>query len=307
MSPKAIAVAGLSAIAIAAGGCSGDSDAEADATTVPGFSNLTTTFVSPTHGFSFRYGRGRPIPATKIWDPVIEPPVDTRGTYDGPFDIWETGFAAFFKSASTEIPEGVSIDEWVDEYVTPGGCGATRSQQAEITIDGQPGRISECPKTTEAAVNRIEATVVAGGRLYLFILLSDRGDYRDVFDAFAATIDLRPETAAEAESPPATTTEQVETQPSAQSTVDMAEFRAAFEKEFSAAPWYHHITGIKVKDRGLVLRTDLAPKSDAVGGFDAVGAICGVVYRFAIEKEAIHHEGYVRVKDRDGVGILSCA
>lgn len=30
MSPKAIAVAGLSAIAIAAGGCSGDSDAEAE-------------------------------------------------------------------------------------------------------------------------------------------------------------------------------------------------------------------------------------------------------------------------------------
>ena len=82
-----------------------------------------------------------------------------------------------------------------------------------------------------------------------------------------------------------------------------AEFRAAFEKEFSAAPWYHHITGIKVKDRGLVLRTDLAPKSD----FDAVGMICGAAYRFAIEKEAIHHEGYVRVKDRDGVGILSCA
>ena len=24
-----------------------------------------------------------------------------------------------------------------------------------------------------------------------------------------------------------------------------AEFRAAFEKEVSGAPWYHHITGIK--------------------------------------------------------------
>ena len=82
-----------------------------------------------------------------------------------------------------------------------------------------------------------------------------------------------------------------------------AEFRAAFEKKFSAAPWYHHITGIKVKDGWLVLRTDLAPKSD----FDAVGVICGAAYGFAIEKEAIHHEGYVQVKDRDGVGILSCA
>jgi hypothetical protein len=42
-----------------------------------------------------------------------------------------------------------------------GGCGGPRSQQAEITIDGQSGRIAECPKTTEADVNRIEATVVA--------------------------------------------------------------------------------------------------------------------------------------------------
>ncbi len=63
-----------------------------------------------------------------------------------------------------------------------------RSQQAEITIDGQSGRIAECP-------NEIEATVVVGGRLYLFTLSHDRSDARAVFDAFAATIDLTPETA----------------------------------------------------------------------------------------------------------------
>ena len=211
MSPKAIAVAGLSAIAIAASGCGGDSDPEAESP--PGFPKLTKTFVSPTNGFSFRHEEGRgPTPATKLWDPLIDPPVDTSGRYDDPFDLLETGYAAFFKSASTEIPEGVSIDEWVDKYVSPGGCSAPRSQQSEITIDGQSGRISECPS---AAVNKIEATVVAGGRLYLFILLSGRGDYRDVFDAFAATIDLQPEGAAEAESPPAATSEQVETQPPA--------------------------------------------------------------------------------------------
>jgi hypothetical protein len=94
--------------------------------------------------------------------------------------------------------------------------------------------------------------------------------------------------------------------PPAQSTVDMAELSAAFKERFGPlgdeAWWYHHFTGINVKDGGLVLRTDLDPKSD----FDAVGAICGDVYRFAIEKEAINHEGYVRVKDRDGVGIMSC-
>ena len=70
----------------------------------------------------------------------------------------------------------------------PGGCGVPRSQQAEITIDGQSGRIAEC-------ANRIEATVVAGGRLYLFTLTDDRSDARAVFDAFVATIDLTPETA----------------------------------------------------------------------------------------------------------------
>ena len=204
MSPKAIAVAGLSAIAIAAGGCSGDSDPEAE--NPVGFPKLTTTFVSPTYGYSFRHEEGRgPTPATKPWDPVKDPPVDTSSRYDDPFDLLETGWAAFFKSASTPIPEGVSIDEWVDEHVS--GWGGPRSQQAEITIDGQSGRIAECEETTPSAHWRIEATVVAGGRLYLFILLSDRGDYREVFDYFASTIDLRPETAAEAESAPATTTE----------------------------------------------------------------------------------------------------
>ena len=82
-----------------------------------------------------------------------------------------------------------------------------------------------------------------------------------------------------------------------------AEFRAAFKKKFGVAPRYHHITGIKVKDGGLVLRTDFAPKSD----FDAVGAICGEAYGVAIETGAIDSGEFVNVKDRDGVGILSCA
>ena len=188
-----------------ASGCSGDSDAEAESpptTTTEqvetvDFPNLTTMFVSPTYGFSFKYIEGRgPTPAKELWDPITQPSPDSSGAHDDPFDVMETGYAAYFKAASTAIPEGVSIDEWVDEYVSPGGCGAPRSQQAEITIDGQSGTISECPKTTGSTVNEIAATVVAGGRLYLFILLSDRSDYRAVFDAFAATIDLRPEDAA---------------------------------------------------------------------------------------------------------------
>lgn len=185
-----LVVVGLSA------GCGGQeqaapvtvTDTEATVVDFP----MTKTFVSPTNGFSFKY-LGGVTPARELWDPAKR--VDR--TNDDLFDVVETGQLAFFKAASTEIPEGVSIDEWVDEYVSPGACSAPRSQQAEITIDGQSGRISECPKTT-ATVNEIEATVVAGGRLYLFTLLSDRDrdDARAVFDAWAATIDLHPETAA---------------------------------------------------------------------------------------------------------------
>jgi hypothetical protein len=147
---------------------------------------LTKTFVSPTYGFSFGYNRGI-SPATERWDPDDQP-VD-HIDFDPRFDAVETGNAAYFEAASTPIPDGVPIDEWVDEYVTPeaaGGCGIPRSEQAEINIDGQPGRISECAHT--------EATVVAGGRLYLF-RLHRLGYARDIFDAWVATIELTPETA----------------------------------------------------------------------------------------------------------------
>ncbi len=83
------------------------------------------------------------------------------------------------------------IDEWIDRAVgyQPGGCGVPRSEQPEITIDGQPGRVWEgCP-------GEIEATVVVGGRVYLFTLFGD-GVSRALFDAYASTIDLRPEEAA---------------------------------------------------------------------------------------------------------------
>ena len=85
---------------------------------------------------------------------------------------------------------GSDVDGWIDETVAdlPGVCHVPRSQQPEISIDGQPGRISECP-------NGIDATVLAGGRLYVFTLVHDRSDARAVFDAFVATIDLTPETA----------------------------------------------------------------------------------------------------------------
>ena len=271
LSPKAIAVAGLSAIAIAASGCGGVSDPEAE--NPIGFPKLTTTWVSPTYGYSFRHEEGRgPTPATELWDPVVDPPVDASSTYDDPFDLLETGWAAFFKSASTPIPEGVSIDEWVDEHVS--GCGGPRSQQAEITIDGQSGRIAECPKTTEADGNRIEATVVAGGRLYLFILLSDRTDYREVFDYFASTIDLRPETA--------------------------AELSAAFKKRFGEAPWYHHVTEVKMSSEHPT--TTLTVTTDFSGNDSLSETICAAAYRFAKDEvgDEIEAVGMVDSEGKEG-------
>jgi hypothetical protein len=157
---------------------------------------MTTTFVSPTNGFSFKYfDRGGLFPATELWDPANQPPIaeEELNGFGAPhwdaFDVVETGLGAVLQAASTEIPDGVSVDEWVDDSVAkylPAGCYVPRSQQAEITIDGQPGRILEdpdCPAT---------ATVVVDGRLYLFIALGERG----WFDAWVDTIDLTPESAA---------------------------------------------------------------------------------------------------------------
>ena len=165
-------------------------------------SNMTTTFVSPTNGYSFKYwDRGGFEPAKELWDPANQSsPIDDLGgvgaEYMNGFDLVETGYGAFFMSASTQIPDAVSVDEWIDASVAkylPDGCYVPRSQQARITIDGQPGRILE-------DCEEVVATVAMDGRLYLF-MMAHSGEEEDraaraVFDAFAATIDLTPETAA---------------------------------------------------------------------------------------------------------------
>ena len=168
---------------------------------------MTKTFASPTYGYSFKYGRGGLAPATELWDPANQPLDDID--FDSPFDGLETGLGAYFEGASTPIPDGVSIDEWVDEYVAPrwaDSCAVPRSQQAEITIDGHVGRIAVCPGAPDTdprevvdtgTPDEIHATVVAGDRLYLFSLGGPSGEgARMVFDAWVATIDLRPEDAA---------------------------------------------------------------------------------------------------------------
>jgi hypothetical protein len=153
-----------------------------------GIPELTQTFVSSNNGFSIQYPDDATIePATAVWNPLVE---QDDANFD--FVTSETN-GKFFRGSSTESPDGVSIDEWVDQsvvhYVPGSVCGAPRSELPEVTIDGQPGRITlDCP-------GEIEATVVADGRLYLFTLFGD-GASRAAFDAYASTIDLRPEDAA---------------------------------------------------------------------------------------------------------------
>jgi hypothetical protein len=129
------------------------------------FPDLTKTFVSPRNGFSVKHPDTAVLTPANVmdgWDPGDEQ--SNVGV-----DVVQTRLAAVFKGASIKAPdwEG-SIDGFVDD-ISPGGCGATRSQQAEFTIDGQSGWIAECP-------NEIDAIVVAGGRLYLFTLLHARDD-----------------------------------------------------------------------------------------------------------------------------------
>ena len=153
---------------------------------------MTQTFVSSFNGFSVGYPDGAEIqPATVVSNPLIE-------QENAEFDFVHAETIGSFRGSSTVVPDGVEIDNWIDRTVgfQPGGCGVRRSEQAQVTIDGAPGRIWEgCP-------NEIEATVVVGGRMYLFTLFSDTSVSRDVFDAYASTIDLRPEDAAEASPSP---------------------------------------------------------------------------------------------------------
>ena len=144
------------------------------------------TVESPTYGYSFPWIRGHVNPATERWDPGGQPVDDIY--WDPRFDGFETGSFAYFEAASTPVPDGVSIDDWVGERVTAlaaGGCGLPRSQQTEITIDGRSGWRGECH-------NQIEVTVVAGGRLYLF---RGSGFNGALIDAWIDSIDLTPETA----------------------------------------------------------------------------------------------------------------
>jgi hypothetical protein len=148
---------------------------------------LTQTYVSSNNGFSIGYSDDAVIERSAVvWNPLV----DQENKH---FDFINNETFGTFRGSSTEAPQGVSIDDWFDQSIVhyaPSGCGAPRSEQNGYTIDGQPGRIWEgCP-------GEIEASVVVGQRVYLFTLLSEAKEARAIFDAYASTIDLRPEEAA---------------------------------------------------------------------------------------------------------------
>ena len=106
----------------------------------------------------------------------------------------------------------------------------------------------------------------------------------------------------EAESTPATTTEQVKTQPP--SALDIAKFRAAFKERYGTpgdeASWWGHITGIKVPSvkeghRTLEIRTDL----DEIGG-GLLGVLCNAGFAVARDSGAFEGSEAVLVKTSDG-------
>ena len=106
----------------------------------------------------------------------------------------------------------------------------------------------------------------------------------------------------EAESTPATTTEQVETQPP--SAVDIAKLRAAFKERYGTpgdeASWWGHITGMKVPSvneghRTLVISTDL----DEIG-LRLQGMMCGAGFAVARDSGAFEGIEAVVVKTSDG-------
>jgi hypothetical protein len=116
----------------------------------------------------------------------------------------------------------------------------------------------------------------------------------------------------EAQSPPATTTEQVETQPPAQRAVDIAKFRAAFKETYGTPPderpWYGLITGMKLGaplvSGGRQLRVlDVTMKLSNIPD-TLQGTICEAV--FTLDSEMGNGIDAVRVINSDG-GDGGCA
>ena len=77
-----------------------------------------------------------------------------------------------------------------------------------------------------------------------------------------------------------------------------AELSAAFKKDFSRAPWIHHITGVKMSSEHsnwLEVTTDIDEVSDPL-----VAAICRAGFQFADDHEVGDGIEAVQVWSSDG-------
>ncbi len=154
---------------------------------------MSALYVSGRHGYSIRYPADWSVEgATEAWSP---PDWKAATSLGQPFDfISDGGQPPILRAASAPLPDGVAnVDDWIDEFLIFGdpNCVPPRETQEEVSIDGAPGRIWD-------SCGEVEATIVLDGRVYMFTLflgsdLATNG--RAIFDALAATIDLRPEDA----------------------------------------------------------------------------------------------------------------
>lgn len=156
--------------------------------------SMTETFVSPRYGYSVMYPADWSGAAASLaWSP---PAWKVAGSPGEPFDFIEgVGGPYGLRAASAALPDGLpNVNDWIDEFLTFSnipGCAPPRETQELISIGGAPGRLQE-------SCGQVEATIVLDGRVYMFTLYlgSDQvTNGRELFDAFAATIDLRPEDA----------------------------------------------------------------------------------------------------------------
>lgn len=154
---------------------------------------MSDLYTSRLHGYSILYPAEWSVEEASVpWSP---PAWKVAGSPQAPLDVIDTRDGPLFRAASAPLPQDLpDVNDWIDQYLTFGdtSCVPPRVGQELISIDGAPGRLRD-------SCGEVEATVVLEGRVYMFtlFLFSDQvTNGRELFDAFAATIDLRPEDAA---------------------------------------------------------------------------------------------------------------
>ena len=155
---------------------------------------MSELFVSSRYGYSVMHPADwSGAEASQAWSP---PEWKAGNSPLEPFDIISEGDELpGLRAASAPLPDGLpDVNDWIDEYLTFGdpNCVPPREGQELISIDGAPGRLRD-------ACGEVEATIVLGGRVYMFTLFLFNAPVtngRELFDALAGTIDLRPEDAA---------------------------------------------------------------------------------------------------------------